>query len=78
MYEWGQVMRKYRVTINLNSISYELDAENEQKATEYAQECFYDEKAYDLIKWATYEIETYDERTINDIKRESEEGAVNL
>ena len=50
-------MNKYKVTINLNSISYELEAENDSKAVEYAQECFYDEKLYDIIKRASYQID---------------------
>ena len=50
-------MNKYRVTVNLNSISYEFEAENEAKAIEFAEECFYDETLYDILKWANYEIE---------------------
>lgn len=50
-------MTKYLVTINLNSISYEIEADNEEKAIESAQECFYDETMYDVIKWADYETE---------------------
>ena len=49
-------MKLYRVTIDLNSVSYELEADDEEKAIEYAQECFYDEKLYDLLKWANYDI----------------------
>ena len=48
-------MSLYRVTIDLNSISYELEAESHEKAIEYAQECFYDETLYDIIKWANYQ-----------------------
>jgi hypothetical protein len=50
-------MKTYKVTINLNSISYEVEAENEEKAIEYAQKCFYDETLYDVLKWANYETE---------------------
>ena len=50
-------MPKYRVTIDLNSISYEIDADNEDKAVEYAQECFNDETLYDVLKWAEYQTE---------------------
>jgi hypothetical protein len=47
-------MKRYRVTIDLNSISYEIEAENEEKAIEYAEECFYEETLYDILKWANY------------------------
>jgi hypothetical protein len=50
-------MARYRVTINLNPISYEIEADNEEKAIEYAQECYYDETLYDLVKWATFSTE---------------------
>lgn len=52
-------MAKYRITINLNSISYELEAKSDLEAVEYAQECFYTESLYDVIKWADYEIEEF-------------------
>jgi hypothetical protein len=50
-------MELYRVTINFNPISYELEAENEDKAIEYAQECFFDETLYDIIKWADLKVQ---------------------
>jgi hypothetical protein len=53
-------MDRYRITIDLNSISYELEAESESKAIEYAQECFFDEKLYDLIKWANFQTYQYE------------------
>lgn len=55
-------MNKYRVTVNLNSISYEFEAENETKAIEFTEECFYDETLYDILKWANYEIEEQEVR----------------
>lgn len=50
-------MPKYNVRINLNSISYEIEADNEDKAIEFAKDCVYDETTYDLLKWADYETE---------------------
>lgn len=50
-------MPKYMVQISPNSISYELEADSEKKAIEYAQECFNDETIYDILKWAIYEVE---------------------
>lgn len=52
---------KYEVRINLNSISYEIEADSKEKAIEYAQECVYDETLYDLLKWADYEVNTIKE-----------------
>lgn len=53
-------MELYRVTIDLNSISYELEAESEDKAIEFAQECFFDETLYDIIKWADFKTYQYE------------------
>jgi hypothetical protein len=50
-------MPKYNVRINLNSISYEIEADNEDKAVEFANNCASGETAYDLLKWADYETE---------------------
>lgn len=50
-------MELYRVTIDLNPISYELEAESEDKAIEYAQECFFDETIYDIIGSADFEVQ---------------------
>ena len=55
-------MELYRVTINLKSISYEVEAESEEKAIEFAQECFFDETLYDVIKYAEFQTYQY-ERT---------------
>lgn len=54
-------MKLYRVTIDLNSISYEIEAEDESKAIDLAQECFYDEKLYDILKWADFQTEELEE-----------------
>jgi hypothetical protein len=50
-------MKLYRITIDLNSISYEVEAESESKAIEFAQECFFDETLYDIIKSADYKTQ---------------------
>jgi len=49
-------MPKYEVRIDLNSITYEIEADNEEKAIEFAGEIVYDETMYDLLKWANYEV----------------------
>jgi hypothetical protein len=49
-------MPKYEVRIDLNSITYEIEADNEEKAIEFAEEIVYDETMYDLLKWANYEV----------------------
>jgi hypothetical protein len=54
-------MSLYRVTIDLKSISYEFEAESEEKAVEFAQECFFDETLYDIIKWADIQTYQYEE-----------------
>jgi hypothetical protein len=48
--------KKYRVEIELLPLGYEIKATDEDKAKEYAQECFYDETMYDLLKYAKYKI----------------------
>lgn len=50
-------MPKYKVTINLNSLSYEFDEENEDSAIKLAEQMASDEPQYDLLKWATYDVE---------------------
>ena len=50
-------MAKYKVTISLNSISYDIEAENEDKAVTIANELAMTESHYDLLKWADYETE---------------------
>ena len=54
-------MTKYQVTINLNPISYEVEAESEEKAIEYAKDRYYDETLYDLVKWADYVVSEEEE-----------------
>jgi hypothetical protein len=53
----GRVMPKYEVRIDLNSITYEIEAENKEKAVDSAIEIVYYETMYDLLKWAKYEVE---------------------
>lgn len=50
-------MTMYKVTVNLNSISYEVEAEDEDKAINLAEQMALDEPQYDLLKWANYDIE---------------------
>jgi hypothetical protein len=45
-------MQNYRITIELMPISYEIEAENEEKAKEYAKEFFFDETIHDIFDGA--------------------------
>jgi hypothetical protein len=54
-------MPNYNVRINLNSISLNLDAEDENHAFELAYEIALNETQYDLLKWAEYDIEVNNE-----------------
>lgn len=47
---------RYRIEIELMPVSYELEGESADKAREYAEECFFDEALYDLLKHAKYTI----------------------
>ena len=49
-------MEKYNVRIDLNSITYTLEAENQDTAIELAKEFFENESHYDILKWANFEI----------------------
>jgi hypothetical protein len=50
-------MKTYRVQIDFMPIGYEVEAENEDKAIEYAEECFFQETNYDILKHAKYTID---------------------
>ena len=50
-------MKNYRITVELVPISYEIEAENEEKAKEYAKDCFFDETIYDIFKYAELQTE---------------------
>ena len=45
-------MKNYRITVELVPISYEIEAESEDKAKEYAKEFFFDETIYDIFEGA--------------------------
>lgn len=50
-------MPKYKVTIYLNAIDYEIEAENPEVAIQNARDYAIQESQYDLLKWADYETE---------------------
>jgi hypothetical protein len=50
-------MATYKVTVNLNSITYDIESENEDKAIEIARDNVTEESHYDILKWADYEVE---------------------
>lgn len=50
-------MQKHRVTIELMPISYEIEAENEDKAKEYAMDCFFDEKVHEIFEHSEVLVE---------------------
>lgn len=50
-------MPNYDVRINLNSISFNIDADDEDHAVEMAHEIAMEENMYDILKWADYDVE---------------------
>lgn len=50
-------MPRYQVTINLNSLSYEVDSENEHEAIRLAEQMALDEPQHYLLKSAYYDLE---------------------
>lgn len=50
-------MSIYKVTINLISIVYEIEASTEGKAVDVAKDLLYDEPVNALIEDATYDVE---------------------
>jgi hypothetical protein len=50
-------MPKYKVTINLNSLSYEVDTEYEYDAVKLAEQMALDEPQHYLLKSAYYDVE---------------------
>lgn len=53
-------MPNYNVRISLNSISLNLDADDEDHAVEMARDIAMEENMYDILKWADYEVEVSD------------------
>jgi len=47
----------YTVRVSLNSVTYEITADDEDQAVEKAHEFLLEESTYDLAKWADYEVE---------------------
>jgi hypothetical protein len=50
-------MPKYKVTINLNSLSYEVETEYEYDADKLAEQMALDEPQHYLLKSADYDVE---------------------
>jgi len=50
-------MKNYNVRIDLNSVQYDVNATTKELAIERAIEKFNEETMYDVLKWATFEIE---------------------
>ena len=50
-------MKRYRVQIELMPLGYEVEAFTEDKAVDYAEECFFQEVNYDILKHAKYTVE---------------------
>lgn len=46
----------YTVRVSLNSVTYEVTADDEEQAIEKAHEFILEESTYDLAKWADYEV----------------------
>lgn len=50
-------MTRYEVTVDLNSLTYVIDAEDEEAAVEMAHDLAMEESHYDILKWADYHLE---------------------
>jgi hypothetical protein len=49
-------MTKYEVTVQLSSLVYIFEAENEDEALDRAEGYVSNESYYDLLKWADYDV----------------------
>ena len=54
-------MKRYEVRIDLQSRLYSVTAESEQEAIDRASDLAYEEKLYDLFKWAEYGVKEIEE-----------------
>ena len=50
------IVKKYEVRVDLNSLTYAVDAINEDKAIEKARKYAEEETHHDILKWATYGV----------------------
>lgn len=50
-------MAKYKVTIYLNALDYEIESTDEETAITIARDNVLQESHYDILKWADYEVE---------------------
>jgi hypothetical protein len=53
-------MTEYNVRVDLNSINFDIEADNEDEAIEKANELAMNESLYDILKWAEYYVEVND------------------
>ena len=58
--EMRKQMPKYEVRIDLNSITYELEADNQDEAITLSHKLALNETQYDLLKWAEYDVKEID------------------
>lgn len=49
-------MKRYEVRIDLQSRLYSVTAGSQEEAIERAKDLAYEEKLYDLLKWAEYGV----------------------
>ena len=49
-------MPNYEVTIDLSSLTYEIEADTEEEAMDFAKQCVYDETMYSIMKWAGADV----------------------
>jgi uncharacterized OsmC-like protein len=50
-------MPEYNVRVDLNSMNFDIEADNEDEAIQKASELAMEKTIYDILKWADYEVE---------------------
>jgi hypothetical protein len=46
------MVANYEVTIDLSSLTYEIEADTEEEAMDFGKQLVYDETMYSIMKWA--------------------------
>jgi hypothetical protein len=51
------IMTEYNVRLDLNSLNFNIEADNEDEAIKKANDFAMNESLYDILKWAEYYVE---------------------
>jgi hypothetical protein len=57
---WRIIMTEYNVRLDLNSLNFNIEADNEDEAIKKANDFAMNESLYDILKWAEYYVEVND------------------